>query len=38
MRLQAKVEERGLEGGEDGEVTAARTPVGVDATSVGFFG
>jgi hypothetical protein len=38
MRLQAEVEERGLESGEDGEIAAARTPVGVDATPVGFFG
>ena len=38
MRLQAEVEQRGLERGEDGEIAAARTPVGVDAAAVGFFG
>ena len=38
MRPQAQVEERSLQRGENGEVAAARTPVGVDATPVGFFG
>ena len=38
MRLQAEVEQRGLERGEDGEIAAARTPVGMDAAPVGFFG
>jgi hypothetical protein len=31
MRSQAEVEERGLERGENREIAAARTPVGMDA-------
>ena len=38
MRLQAQLEQRGLQRGEDGEIAAARTPIRMDAASVSFFG
>ena len=38
MRLQAELEQRGLERGEDGEIAAAGTPIGVDAAAVGVLG
>src|SRR5882672_7316174 len=38
MRLQAQVEERGLEGGEDREIAATGTPIGMDAAPVVLLG
>ena len=38
MRLQAQLEDRCLERGEDGEIAAAGAPVGVDAASVSVLG
>jgi hypothetical protein len=38
MRLETKIEHRGLERGEHGEIAAAGTPVGVDAAAVRVLG
>src|ERR1041385_4035242 len=38
VRREAELEHGGLERSEDGEVAAARAPVGVNATAVSVFG
>ena len=38
MRLEAELEQRGLQRGQHGEIAAARTPVGMDAALEGVLG
>ena len=38
VRLEAQLEQRGLQRGQHGEIAAARAPVGVDSALVGVLG